>query len=68
MGHREAVWTNPIFQQILIGGIKWALGDAKADVPANLRETAPGAYTNPPYVDPKPATARPKAAAKPSAK
>ena len=63
MGHREDVWTHPIFQQILIGGIKWALGDAKADVPANLKETAPGAYTNPPYVEPKPAAVKPKAAA-----
>ena len=39
------------------GGIKWALGEAKADVPANIKEAAPGAYTNPPYVEPKPATA-----------
>lgn len=60
MGHREDVWTNPTFQQILIGGVKWALGDAKAEVPPNLKEAAPGAYTNPPYVEPKPAPA-PKA-------
>jgi type 1 glutamine amidotransferase len=63
MGHREDVWTNPTFQQILIGGIKWALGDVKAEVKPNLKETAPGAYTNPPYVEPKPAAA-PKAKAK----
>lgn len=61
MGHREDVWTNPIFQQILIGGTKWALGEIKAEVPANLKETAPGAYTNPPYVEPKAATPKPKA-------
>jgi type 1 glutamine amidotransferase len=54
MGHREDVWTNPIFQDILVGGIRWALGEAKADVPANLAEAAPGAMTNPPYVEPKP--------------
>ena len=60
MGHREDVWTNPTFQEILIGGIKWALGDVKAEVPANIKEVAPGAYTNPPYVEPKP-----KAPAKP---
>jgi type 1 glutamine amidotransferase len=60
MGHREDVWTNPTFQQILIGGIKWALGDVKAEVQPNLKQTAPGAYTNPPYVEPKPAAA-PKA-------
>jgi type 1 glutamine amidotransferase len=54
MGHREDVWTNPTFQEILIGGVKWALGDVQADVPANLKETAPGAMTNPPYVAPPP--------------
>ena len=53
MGHREDVWTNPVFQDILIGGIKWALGDLKADVPPNIKEAAPQAYTNPPYVEPK---------------
>ena len=52
MGHREDVWTNPIFQDILVGGIKWALGEVNADVPANLKETAPKAYTNPPYPAP----------------
>lgn len=55
MGHREDVWTNPLFQDILVGGIRWALGDVKADVKPNLKETAPGAFTNPPYVEPKPA-------------
>jgi len=55
MGHREDVWTNPIFQNILIGGIQWALGEIQADVPPNLKEVAPEAYTNPPYVEPKPA-------------
>ena len=64
MGHRDDVWTNPIFQQILIGGIQWALGEAKAETPANLQETAPGANTNPPYVAPKPAAPKAKAKAK----
>ena len=54
MGHREDVWTNPIFQQILTGGIKWALGDVQADVSPNIKEAASGAYTNPPYVPEKP--------------
>ena len=61
MGHREDVWTNPTFQSILIGGIQWALGQVQAEVPANLKETAPQAMTNPPYVEPKPkAPAKPK--------
>jgi type 1 glutamine amidotransferase len=54
MGHREDVWTNPIFQQVLVGGIKWALGEARAAVPPNLKQAAPGADTNPPYPEPKP--------------
>jgi type 1 glutamine amidotransferase len=71
MGHREDVWTNPTFQEILIGGIKWALGEVKAEVPPNLKNAAPEAMTNPPYVEPKPPTpkkpAAPKEARKPAA-
>jgi type 1 glutamine amidotransferase len=55
MGHREDVWTNPLFQQILVGGIKWALGEVPADVTPNIKAVAPGAYTNPQYAEPKPA-------------
>ena len=58
MGHREDIWTNPLFQDILVGGIKWALGDVQADVPPNIKEVAPEAYTNPPYPAPKPAPAK----------
>ena len=62
MGHREDIWTNTVFQDILIGGIQWALGHVQADTPPNLKEVAPEAYTNPPYVEPKPAApAKPKA-------
>ena len=60
MGHREDIWTNPVFQDILIGGIRWALGEVQADVPANLQDVAPGAYTNPPYVEPKPPAPKPQ--------
>ena len=42
---------------VIGGGIKWALGDAKASVAPNLKQTAPGAYTNPPYPEPKPKVA-----------
>lgn len=27
MGHRDDVWTNPLFQQHLVAGIRWALGE-----------------------------------------
>lgn len=53
MGHREDVWTNPTFQEILTGGIKWALGDVKAEIPPNIQTVAPGAYENQPYVEAK---------------
>lgn len=54
MGHREDVWTNPIFRQILVGGTKFALGDAKGDTTPNLMQVAPQASVNPKYVPPKP--------------
>jgi hypothetical protein len=59
LGHREDVWTNPVFQQILVGGIKWALGEATADITPNVRTAAPGAYTNPQYVELKTAAVAP---------
>jgi uncharacterized protein len=49
MGHREDVWTNPTFQEILSGGIRWALGDAKADITPNFKKVTPEASTNPVY-------------------
>ena len=60
MGHREDIWTNPLFQDILVGGIRWALGEAQADVTPNLKEVAPGAMTTPPYVEPKPTPVKKK--------
>ena len=36
LGHREDVWTNAIFQQIILGGISWALGQVDADVTPNI--------------------------------
>lgn len=61
MGHREDIWTHPLFQDILVGGIRWSLGEVQAETPANLRDVAPGADRNPPYVEPKPAApAKPK--------
>jgi len=55
MGHREDVWTNPTFQQILVGALRWANGDAPAaDMSPNLLKVAPGAMTNQAYV-PSPA-------------
>lgn len=41
MGHREDVWTHPLFQSILLGGIAWAVGNVDADVTPNLEHAAP---------------------------
>ncbi len=48
MGHREDVWTNPVFQRILTGGIVWVLGEAQADLAPNLDRVAPGYAVIPP--------------------
>jgi type 1 glutamine amidotransferase len=32
MGHREDVWTNSLFQQHVIAGIRWAMGDLAGQV------------------------------------
>jgi type 1 glutamine amidotransferase len=48
MGHREDVWTNPVFKNLLFGGIHWATGNARARVRSNLKQAAPQASQNPP--------------------
>lgn len=52
LGHREDVWTNPVFQSVLAGGLNWALGRVDADVTPNLATVAPGAGQLPVYVLP----------------
>lgn len=47
MGHREDVWENPLFQQILLGGLSWAFGNVEADVTPNLEKVAPQAHVLP---------------------
>ena len=42
MGHREDVWTNPLFHQVILGGLSWAAGNVQAEAPANLTEACPG--------------------------
>lgn len=41
MGHREDVWTNKIFQSILLGGLAWAFGNVTADVTPNIEQVTP---------------------------
>lgn len=43
MGHREDVWTNKVFAQVLLGGLSWALGRREADITPNIGQAAPQA-------------------------
>jgi uncharacterized protein len=54
MGHREDVWTNPLFRDIIVGGLKWAMGDVQADVTPNFDQVTPGALTNPEFFETPP--------------
>lgn len=42
-GHREDIWTNPIVQQIILGGFAWAMRNVDADVTPNIDQVTPGA-------------------------
>lgn len=63
MGHRDEMWSDLTFLDLLTGGIAWALREVEADITPNLKTAAPGAMTNPPYPgDAKPAAAPAKEA------
>jgi uncharacterized protein len=47
LGHREDVWTNPLFQKLLVGGILWAGKKVEADIAPNLEQVAPQHGTMP---------------------
>ncbi len=48
MGHRADVWTNPIFQEMLLGALSWATGNIDVELNPNIREAAPKFATMPP--------------------
>ncbi len=48
MGHREDIWDNPKFQEMIIGAIEWAGGRKTADLTPTLKQVAPDANTLPP--------------------
>jgi type 1 glutamine amidotransferase len=37
LGHREDTWKNPIFTDLLMGGINWAMGKTPAEISANMK-------------------------------
>ena len=48
MGDRPENWKNDFFLNLLGGGIRWAIGDATADLTPNLKQVAPGYAEIPP--------------------
>jgi type 1 glutamine amidotransferase len=52
MGHREDVWTNARFQEILLGGLAWTAGAAEAQLTPNLETVTPGYGEIQPEEDP----------------
>ena len=53
IGDRPENWSNPFFLNLLGGGIRWTIGDAKAELKRNLAEAAPGYAEIPPRPKPK---------------
>ncbi len=47
MGHREDVWENPVFQNMLVGAFQWVTGQVEASVEPNLQAVAPKALELP---------------------
>ncbi len=41
MGHREDVWTNPLYQGLVLGGLAWASGKVEADITPNASRVTP---------------------------
>jgi type 1 glutamine amidotransferase len=52
MGDRLENWKNEFFLNSLGGGIRWAIGDASAQLDANLKQAAPGYAEIPPKYPP----------------
>jgi type 1 glutamine amidotransferase len=47
MGHREDVWSNDIFKNLILGAFRWTTKVVDADLTPNLKEVTPGATTMP---------------------
>ncbi|MGH8099748.1 MAG: ThuA domain-containing protein, partial [Chthoniobacterales bacterium] len=52
IGDRPENWQNEFHLNLLAGGIRWAIGDARASVPPNLKTAAPGYAVIPPKYPP----------------
>jgi type 1 glutamine amidotransferase len=52
IGDRSENWQNPFHLNLLAGGIRWAIGDAKGSTTPNMKTAAPGFATIPPPYPP----------------
>ena len=41
LGHRHDVWDSEEFQDLVVGGFGWVMGEADADITPNLKEVTP---------------------------
>ena len=48
IGDRPENWSSPFFLNLLGGGIRWSIGDAKASLAQNIKQAAPGYSEIPP--------------------
>ena len=48
LGHREDVWTNPLYQDLLAGALAWVVRDVNAHIPPDLDRVTPHANDIPP--------------------
>lgn len=46
MGHREDVWDNDLFKNMIIGAVEWTSGAKNVEIPANLKQVAPEYHIN----------------------
>src|ERR1700751_5732807 len=53
MGDRPENWKNAFFLNLLGGGIRWSIGDAKASLTKNLAQATPGYAEIPPKLPAK---------------
>ena len=42
MGHREDIWANPHFKELIVGAVSWVTGKVDADVTPNVSSSTPG--------------------------
>jgi len=60
LGHRDDIWSSPVFQAVLVGGLNWSLGRVDADLTPNLKQVAPEANVLPKYEVPPAAAPKKK--------